>query len=279
MNQKILVIGATGLLGQPVVQGLKNSGFVVRILTRDAAGAAKLFGDDIEIVEGNVDNVASLEKAMDGCFGVHINLAGDVEQSGVENVVSVAAKLQLGRLTYISGTSVAEENTWVPIISRKFKAEQTIRASGLSYCIFCPTWCMEVLPKYVRGRRAIVFGRQPNPYRLIAADDYARMVVASYRLEGTIQKRFILHGPEGLLFHEAVKRYCAACHPDIKQVTTMPYWLATIISKLNGRKEMKEISDFMAAFEKIGELGDPTEANSLLGAPEITLKEWLQLKK
>lgn len=279
MNQKILVIGATGLLGQPVAQCLKNNGSVVRILTRDAVKTAKLFGNDFEIVEGNVDNVASIEKALDSCFGVHINLSGDIEQTGVENVSYVASKLKIQRISYISGTSVSRETTWVPVMNRKYKAEQAIRASGVSYCIFCPTWFMEVLPKYVRGNSAIVFGTQPNPYRFIAATDYARMVAASYRLEGTIQKRFILHGPEGLLFHEAVKRYCAACHPDIQKVTTMPYWLATIISRLIGRKEMKTVSDFMAAFQKTGELGDPTEANSVVGAPEITFEDWLQFRK
>lgn len=30
------------------------------------------------------------------------------------------------------------------------------------------------------------------------------------------------------------------------------------------------------AFEKVGEKGDPTEANALLGAPEFTLDDWLQ---
>ena len=42
---------------------------------------------------------------------------------------------------------------------------------------------------------------------------------------------------------------------------------------------MKSISDFMAAFEKIGELGDPSEANRILSAPEITLSGWLKKQR
>ena len=42
---------------------------------------------------------------------------------------------------------------------------------------------------------------------------------------------------------------------------------------------MKLASDFMAAFEKIGERGDPSEANDTLGAPTIRLKDWLQQKR
>lgn len=279
MGKRILVIGATGLLGEPVAIHLKQSGFVVRLMVRDVEKAAKGFGDEYETVKGNIHDVESLERALDSCFGVHINLSGEIEQLGVENVSSVASALKLQHITYISGTSVAEENTWIPVIKRKFLAEKAVRNSGVAYCIFCPTWFMEVLPKYVRGGRAFVFGKQPNPYHLISADDYARMVATSYGLDEAINKRFIIHGPEGILFHDAVQRYCDYFHPEIKKVSTMPYWLAAIVSSIRGPREMKRASDFMAAFERIGERGDPSEANSILGTPRITLEDWLQQRK
>lgn len=97
--------------------------------------------------------------------------------------------------------------------------------------------------------------------------------------EQAINKRFIIHGPEGILFHNAGKRYCDVLHPGITKVSTMPYWLATIISIIKGKKEIKLASDFMAAFEKIGERGDPSEANNILGAPTIKLEDWLKQKK
>jgi len=279
MGKRILVIGGTGMLGKPVAAHLKQSGYDVRLMVRDMKKAAARFGDGFEIVEGDIADLKSLEKSMDGCYGVHINLSGELEQTGVENVSAAAARLELQRITYISGTSVAEENTWVPVMKRKFFAEKAIRESGVPYSIFCPAWFMEILHKYVRENRAFVFGKQPNPYHFIAADDYARMVATSYGLDEAINKRFIIHGPEGILFHEAVNLYCDVLHPEIKQVSTMPYWLATVISRVKGSAEMKIVSDFMAAFEKIGELGDPSEANNILGAPEITLSDWLQQKK
>jgi len=279
MQKKILVIGATGLLGEPVAKRLQHEGYLVRLMVRDVEKALGSFGNSFEIVKGDIFDNESLEKSMDGCSCVHINLSGEIEQVGVEKIAATATKLKLQRITYISGTSVSEENVWIPLIKRKFFAEKAIFNSGITYTIFCPTWFMEILPKYVRGKRAFVFGRQPNAYHFIAAEDYARMVAISYGLEETANKRFIIHGPEGLLFHDAVERYCKTFHPDIKNVTTMPYWLATVIAAVKGTKELKWVSDFMAAFEKIGELGDPTEANSLLGKPKITLQEWLQDRK
>jgi uncharacterized protein YbjT (DUF2867 family) len=279
MGKKILVIGGTGMLGEPVALHLKQSDYDVRLMVRDTQKATERFGDGFEIVAGDITDVKSLEKAMEGCYGVHINLSGEMEQTGVENVSSAAARLKLQRITYISGTSVAEENTWVPVMKRKFFAENAIRNSGVPFTIFCPTWCMEVLPKYIRGECAIVFGKQPNPYHFIAADDYARMVGASYGKEEAANKRFIIHGPEGILFHDAMAKYCRVFHPELKKVSTMPYWLAAIISTIKGSKEMKAVSSFMAAFEKTGELGDPAEANRILGAPEIKFDDWLQRRK
>jgi len=278
MERKILIIGATGLLGQPVANRLKDNGYTVRVMARNPEKAVEQLGYGFETVQGDIQDKKSIEQSLDGCFGVHINLSGELEQAGAEMVAAAAARLKLQRITYISGTSVAEENTWVPVMKGKFLAERAIRESGVPYTIFCPTWFIEVLPKYIRGNRAFVFGKQPNPYHLVAADDYAGMVAASYGTEAAINKRLIIHGPEGVLFHDALRRFCKVFHPDIKKVATMPYWFATAIARIKGTKEMKSVSDFMTAFEKVGELGDPSEANDILGAPQITLDDWLRQK-
>ena len=52
----------------------------------------------------------------------------------------------------------------------------------------------------------------------------------------------------------------------------MPYWLTPIISSIKGQKQMKVVSNWMAAFEKIGERGDPTESNNIVRT-KITDKE------
>lgn len=88
MKKTILVIGATGLSGEPVARHLLQNGFQVKILGRDPGKAKKQFRDPFEIVKGNVMDINSLENA--GCFGVHINLSGEIEQVGTENIVKTA---------------------------------------------------------------------------------------------------------------------------------------------------------------------------------------------
>ena len=177
------------------------------------------------------------------------------------------------RILIIGGTGLLG----VPV-ARNYHAEEIIRESGIASTSFCPTWFMEVIPKYIRNGKAVVFGKQPNHYHFIAADDYARMVTRSFSTDEAINKRFIIHGPQGILFTEAVDRYRQSNHPEIGKVINMSYWIASIISRINRRPKMKAISDWMKAFEKIGELDNPSETNRILGAPKITLDNWINHK-
>jgi len=279
MDKTILAIGATGTMGEPVARRLNKDGFRVRVMTRDTNKARKMFDESFEIVVGDVIDKNSLEKPLDGCFGVHINLSGYNEQIGVENISSVASQKGLERISYTSGTNAFEENAWFPLTKMKLLAEKAIYESGISYTIFCPTWVMESLAKFIRGNSASVIGKQPNPFHWMASDDYARMVSGSYLLDEAANKKFFIHGPESILTHEALRRYCSVFHPEIKKISTMPHWLANIIATIIRNKEMKYACDVLGFFEKIGESGDPTEANSILGAPKITLDEWLKQRK
>jgi uncharacterized protein YbjT (DUF2867 family) len=143
MQKSILVIGGTGLLGQPVSRCLKEAGFPVRIMTRDRHKASKLFDGSFEIVAGDPIDTGCLEQALDGCYGVHISLPTEVEQQVAQMVAKLAARHGVERISYISGATVAEENRWFPLINRKFLAEQAIREGGVPSAIFCPTWFME----------------------------------------------------------------------------------------------------------------------------------------
>ena len=60
----ILVVGSTGGVGQLVVGKLLEKGLPVRILTRNAEKATKMFNDKVEIVVGDICNPSTLTAAM-----------------------------------------------------------------------------------------------------------------------------------------------------------------------------------------------------------------------
>jgi hypothetical protein len=248
-------------------------------MTRDRHKASKLFDSSFEIVAGDPIDTSCLEEALDSCYGVHISLPAEVEQQVAEMVAKLAAKHGVERISYISGATVAEENRWFPVVNRKFLAEQAIREGGVPSTIFCPTWFMESLPLFVVQGRASIPGKQPYPYHWVAADDYARMVSTAYGLAEAANRRFIVHGPEAIGIHEALRRYCAVFHPDIRQVSTLPFWLVKLLAALTGNQELKSAGELMAYFDKVGEGSNPASIDSILGVPTTTLDRWLERRK
>jgi uncharacterized protein YbjT (DUF2867 family) len=266
------------MLGAPVAHCLKAAGFQVRIMTRDPQKAKKLFGDSFEIFTGEAADAHCLEEAMSGCFGVHISLPTEVEQQAAEMVARAAPRLGVERITYISGATVAEEHRYFPMIERKFLAEKAIAESGVGYAIFCPTWIMEGLALFVQQGRAVVLGKQPTPYRFVAADDQAEMVLNAYRCEEAPNRKVFVYGPEAVRMQEALKRYCAACHPEIRQLTAMPFWLVRLLAAVTHDPGLKAAGEMMAYFEKVGEENSAARVDDLLGTPSTTLEQWLETK-
>ena len=279
MQKRILVLGGTGILGKPVVQQLQKDGFQVRVLTRDVEKVKGQFDGSVEVVQGDVTDKSRLESALEGCYGAHISVGGDVDQVSAENVAALAPKLGLEQITYISGATVAEKNRWFPMVAQKLDAEKAIRACGVAHTIFCPTWPMEQLPRFARNGKPSLIGKQPLPVHFFAAQDLAHMVSKAYQLEEAKNKRFYVYGPEAMTMKTALERYCARFHPEVEKISVMPLWLAKLLGALTGNEMLKFASGLMAYFDKAPETGEPSEANEVLGAPETTLDVWMESLK
>jgi uncharacterized protein YbjT (DUF2867 family) len=279
MDKRILVLGGTGMLGEPSARRLQEDGFRVRLLARDVEKTSLRFGDDFEIVPGDVADPDSLERGMDGCQGVLISVGGPVDQLSAENVAALASRLGLEHIIYLSGCTVAEENCWYSMTAQKMNAENAIRACGSPYTILRPTWPMEQLPRFVRGGQATVIGVLPEPWHWFAATDLARMVSNAFVSEGVLEKCLYIHGPEAIPMKEALERYCRVFHPEIETVSVLPIDAARAVAESTGNDLLKMAAEMMAYFQKVGEPGDPSEANRLLGAPTITLDDWLERRQ
>ncbi|MBN2503529.1 MAG: NAD(P)H-binding protein [Anaerolineales bacterium] len=279
MERRVLVIGATGVLGEPVARQLQADGFMVRALARHPEKAAAQLGEEFEIVPGDVADLESLQAGMQDCWGVHITAGGPVEQISAENVAKLAPQMGVERIGYVSGTTVDERNAWFPMVQEKLNAEKAIKTCGVAHLIFRPTWPMEMLAKFVRDGRATMLGKNPHPYHWFAAADYGRMVSNAFQKEADANHTFFVHGPEAIYMQDAMERYCKAFHPEIEKVGTMPVWMGKLMSRLIGSPELKFAANLMGYFEKVPELGDPAETNALLGAPTTTLDEWIVQRK
>jgi uncharacterized protein YbjT (DUF2867 family) len=144
----VLVVGATGYVGRPVAQRLLSDGRRVRVLVRDQARALQMIGEGFEYFIGTISDQDAVARAVEGCDWVHISVDGnsvaemmEVESTGTAAVAAAAAKAGVRLLTYVSANLVREPyGPKIPEHRAKIAAEDAIRACGVPYVIFRPTW-------------------------------------------------------------------------------------------------------------------------------------------
>lgn len=111
---RVLITGATGFVGSHLTEKLVNEGYEVRALARQSSDTSLLKNLNVEIVYGDITNVAAVEKAVTGCQQVY-HLAAKTSQArlpknqfyainvkGAENVACSAMKANVERLVYVS---------------------------------------------------------------------------------------------------------------------------------------------------------------------------------
>ncbi|HPQ63157.1 MAG TPA: NAD(P)H-binding protein [Bacteroidales bacterium] len=274
---KILVIGASGLLAGPVIRKLDEKGYDLRLFSRSVKPS--MFVNDHEITQGDVFNVADLEKAVSGCDALHISLASADDVKAVSNIIEVSKRNGVRRISLVSGCTVAEENRWFKFTDDKFRTEQMIMQSGFSWYIFRPTWFFDSLPMFVRNGKASVLGRLTDRYHWVAADDLGTMVADAYSTAGAENRIYYVYGPERYTMKEMLEKYCRALHPEIKSVGETPLLPLKIIAFLTRNRQLKFATSLFGYFEKVHEPEMSEDDLALLARPETDFDTWVKSKQ
>src|SRR6476646_8894173 len=160
-NRAILITGVTGNQGGAVAQALEGAGFHLRGLTRkpDSEQAAALARHGVDIVKGDLDDEATLRRALAGAWGVF----------GVQNA------LEAGVEHYVY-TSVGSANrrTGIAHFDSKWRIEETVRGLRFpSHVILRPVFFMENLlaPFSLQGSTLAWAVGQGTKLQMIAVDD------------------------------------------------------------------------------------------------------------
>jgi uncharacterized protein YbjT (DUF2867 family) len=127
----ILVTGATGKVGSEAVRLLRQDTVPVRALVRDAAKARALTGIGADVVEGDFDNVATLDAALRGVTS--LILVSPAVPAQELTVVDRAARAGVGHIVKVTSKASADS----PIARRRGQAEieAGLAASGVSHTL------------------------------------------------------------------------------------------------------------------------------------------------
>jgi len=115
---RTLVTGATGLVGYSIAKALRDAGRDVRLLVRNPGAARTVVPEGCEIVQGDVTEIAEVERAMNGC-GIVYHAAGIPEQwlpdplqfaqvnvGGTQNMIVAARTLGVEKFVFTSTQDV-----------------------------------------------------------------------------------------------------------------------------------------------------------------------------
>jgi len=231
---KALVTGATGFVGAAVARALERAGWQVRVLVRGGSDRSNLQSLAAQVVEGDLADSSSLERALDSCAGLfHVAAdyrlgARDPSQlyrtnvEGTRNILQAARTAGVARIVYTSsvatigippGGAPGEERTPVDLSHMighykrsKYLAEEVAKdaaRAGMSVIIVNPS--TPIGPGDIRptptGQLVLdaASGRMPayvdTGLNIVHVDDVAAGHLLAYE-RGKAGERYILGGED-----------------------------------------------------------------------------------
>jgi uncharacterized protein YbjT (DUF2867 family) len=200
-ERTVLITGATGKQGGATARALAGQGFKLRAMTRnpDSEGAkAVASATGAEIVQGDLDDAASLRTVLKGAWGVfgvqntwEAGVAGEEEQG--KRLAALAREAGVQHYVYTSVGS-AHRQTGIPHFDNKYRVEETIRAAGFpSYVIFRPVFFMENLtsPWFLNGDTIYAAMRPDLRLQMIGVEDIGKYVARGFTNADKLNRREI----------------------------------------------------------------------------------------
>lgn len=205
MSESILVLGATGAVGQGVVEGLLGRGVRVRGASRGAGGVTTQGGPGVEWVRMDLERPETFGPALAGVDRVFL-----IARPGDEHPERVAGPLieamQRAGVRHVVNLTALGVESRNDITLRK--VELLLESSGLAYTHLRPNFFMQIFttPPLLPAIRATGTIRIPAGAARISyidAADIAAVAVAALTEAGHAGRAYTLTGPEAL-DHEAL---------------------------------------------------------------------------
>ncbi|MGI9292231.1 MAG: SDR family oxidoreductase [Gammaproteobacteria bacterium] len=197
----VLVAGATGGTGKPLVANLQSQGYTVRVFVRDETKARGVLGDGVEYAVGDVRKVETFRAALanvDYVISAIGSSRGDpsnnpeaVDYQGVKNMATAAADARVKQFVLVSSSGVTQEDHFLNkafnnVLIWKFKGEEALRNSGVPYTIVRPGG----LVNKPGGQEALVFSQGDKTTGIISREDVALICIAALQTPEAVNKTF-----------------------------------------------------------------------------------------
>lgn len=139
----LLVFGATGTQGHPVVDAALAAGLKVRAATRDVAAAEEKLSSRVEIVPADLNDAEATAAAMDGVDAVffHLPILPEAATAAavVDHVIAGARRHRLRRLVFTTGGYCGDDMPPGDFVTGLRRVSDAVLASGIDAVVLRPT--------------------------------------------------------------------------------------------------------------------------------------------
>ena len=273
----ILVTGATGKQGGAVARELLSHGYKVRAMTRKQteSAARELAARGAEIVTADLDQPATLERALAGVWGVFAVQntweAGVVqEELQGKRFAEIAKNAGVEHFVY-SSVGSAHRKTGIPHFDNKARVEEKVRGLGFpSSVIIRPVFFMEnwISPWFKPGLdegKLFIALKPETRLQMIAVEDIGRFGRIAFERDKELNGRAIdIAGdqrtvPETAeILGRALGRAVTVVHVPIAEV----------------RKQSEDYAIMLEWFDRVGYDVDIPGLIREYGIRPLTLGEW-----
>ena len=257
----VLVTGATGFIGGRLAERLLEAGERVRLLVRRPEAAGRLKAAGAELVEGSLENAASLAAAVDGvsvvyhCAGLALDWAPwrefeQVNIAGARSLAEAASRVKgLQRFVHLSTTDVygypkvpcGEEaevrDVGLPYNRSKLRGEAAVlevaRTTGLRVTVVrpatvygprCKDWAVE-MSRLLKGKDMMHVAGGRTGAGLIYVDNLVDALLAAVKTEAAVGRSYNLRDTGT----ESWRDYLDALADGLQLPRvgmSLPHWLA-----------------------------------------------------
>ncbi|MEV4641674.1 SDR family oxidoreductase [Actinoplanes sp. NPDC049548] len=220
---RCLVTGATGYIGGRLAPRLMAAGHEVRALSRSAARLRDVpWAAQVEIVEGDLNDAASLGPALEGVdvayFLVHSLGQGDFERrdrEAAQNFARAAYEKGVRRIVYLGGPEPPASEKPSAHLRSRTEVGRILLDSGVPTAVLrapviigSGSASFEML-RYLTERLPVMVTPRwvRNRIQPIAVRDVLRYLIAAAGLPPEVNRGFDIGGPDVLTYAEMMQRY------------------------------------------------------------------------
>lgn len=249
---KIFLTGSTGFVGKQILQDLLDNKYTVRCIVRQGSAHKVAHSKDtgIDIVQGDITDAASLQGKLEGCDAV-INLAGIIREfpgkgitfekihsGGTANLVHAAKSQGVKRFIQMSALGARRDGK-TRYQQTKFRAEESVRNSGLDYTIFRPSIIFGPGDKFVNLFARMLTTQQFVPvigngrYQMqpVSVENVSMGFVKSIEQKNAVGKTFDVGGSEKVTFDKIIDIIGEVmCIPPHK--IHIPAWIMSLAAEM-----------------------------------------------